>query len=249
MVSRVSRYLKLVRQLSSPDLEARVAALDEQRRRLDEQLEAHPEYAPQAMAHLARKRLLASNTLRCANLDARRAWGDANRWLDDLLLREPVPTWSLDELKRLNAILTGTDGALRETPIFGAGEEFLSPSEIGGELAALEEHVTSTRRHTLLVATTMYIAVVTIHPFANGNGRTARLAADRILLGSGYLPVCFLSSITTHVAQTQAGRERSPAGSMLRVLAAVAESYATVQTQIDRARDVTRSVAGDRIEG
>jgi len=39
-----------------------------------------------------------------------------------------------------------------------------------------------------IIAAVAHYAITDIHPFANGNGRTARLAASAILLKDGYLP-------------------------------------------------------------
>lgn len=235
MTPDVSRYLRLVTEVTSPGITRALASLDESRARLDREVEARVEQASEALGYLARKRLLASNTLTRPNPDERRAWDDANRWLGELLARDPVPPWSVSELVALNGVLTGTVGGVRRDPIYSCGQEYLAPAEVPVELQALEAHVTSTSRPPLLVAATLYIAVVTIHPFENGNGRTSRLAADRVLLQNGYLPVCFLSPIASHVAQMQSGPMRDPEGCVRLVLAAIGESYATVFRRLDEA--------------
>lgn len=216
-------------EIRAPEIDTSIIALDEHRARLDADADARPEQVSAALAHLARKRLLASNTLRRSNASERLAWDDANRWLDELLGQDDLPAWSVDELARLNGILTGTRGAPRTERLYSCGLEYLAPTNIATELRALEAHVTATDRHPLLVAATTYIAVVTIHPFDNGNGRTARLAADRLLLQSGYLPLCFLSPIASHVAQMQTGPTRDPGRCVRLVLSAIMESYATVK--------------------
>ena len=147
---------------------------------------------------LAQKRLLASNTLTVSNRADRLAWDEANHWLASRL---DAP-WSIRELSELNAKLTGGSGALRTEPIHSGPDAYL--------------------------AVTIYISVVTIHPFPNANGRTARLSADRVLLADGALPLCFLSPIASHVAQLQTGIVRDPERAVRLVLAAIAESYTTV---------------------
>jgi hypothetical protein len=231
----VHDYLRLVASVGTSDLDSCVASLDEQRARLLREAEERPGAVSEALVHLAGKRLLASNTLRRSNPVERQAWDDANRWLHERVQQEPAPPWSVGELSTLNAILTGTAGALRDGPLYSCGQPYLAPSEVRGELADLEQHVSETHRDPALVAATMYIAVVTIHPFENGNGRTARLAADRVLLASGHLPLCFLSPIASHVAQMQSGPTRDPVVCLRGVLDAVRESYVTVFRRLDAA--------------
>lgn len=228
----VSRYLDGVRRLVSCEVDERLTRLERAREALDVAIERNEEAAQVALEHLARKRLLASNTLRASNERDRLAWDDANRWVHDLVQETPPPAWSIKELRRLNEIVTGSEGRVRVTPIYSCGLEYMSPEAVPEELRNLELHTTTWGRHWALIAATTYISVVTIHPFDNGNGRTARLAADRLLLGAGYLPLCFLSPITSHVAQMQGGPVRDPARAVNLVLEAVLQSYETVRRRL-----------------
>jgi Fic family protein len=49
--------------------------------------------------------------------------------------------------------------------------------------------------HTILLAAEMHERLVTIHPFVDGNGRTARLVMNLILLQHGY-PIAILKGDT-----------------------------------------------------
>lgn len=181
------------------------------------------EDAGPGLARLAQKRLLASNTLVAPNRADRLAWDAANEWLGTRL----ETPWSTAELSALNGVVTGTAGALRTEAICSGPDEYLAHEDVPRALAELEAWM-GELRSVFLRGAVVYISVVTIHPFANGNGRTSRLAADRILLAEGVPPLCFLSPIASHVAQLYTGTSRDPVRAIRLVLAAVEESYATV---------------------
>lgn len=66
--------------------------------------------------------------------------------------------------------------------------EYIPPehSEIPGLLDELVEYVNTTDDHPLIVAAIVHYQLVTIHPFEDGNGRTARLMSGYILDLNGY---------------------------------------------------------------
>ncbi|MBO4871906.1 MAG: Fic family protein [Lachnospiraceae bacterium] len=59
-------------------------------------------------------------------------------------------------------------------------------SDIPGLLDELVEYVNTTDDHPLIVAAIVHYQLVTIHPFEDGNGRTARLMSGYILDINGY---------------------------------------------------------------
>ena len=59
-------------------------------------------------------------------------------------------------------------------------------SEIPALLDELTEYVNTTDAHPLIVAAVVHYQLVTIHPFEDGNGRTARLMSGYILDLNGY---------------------------------------------------------------
>ncbi len=59
-------------------------------------------------------------------------------------------------------------------------------SDVPGLLDELVEYVNTTDDHPLLVAAIVHYQLVTIHPFEDGNGRTARLLSGYILDINGY---------------------------------------------------------------
>ena len=66
--------------------------------------------------------------------------------------------------------------------------EYIPPecSEIPGLLDELETYVNTTDDHPLIVAAVVHYQLVTIHPFEDGNGRTARLMSGYIMDLTGY---------------------------------------------------------------
>lgn len=66
--------------------------------------------------------------------------------------------------------------------------EYIPPeySEIPGLLDELVEYVNTTDDHPLIVAAVVHYQLVTIHPFEDGNGRTARLLSGYIMDRGGY---------------------------------------------------------------
>lgn len=66
--------------------------------------------------------------------------------------------------------------------------EYIPPEykEIPGLLDELVEYVNTTDDHPLIIAAVVHYQLVTIHPFEDGNGRTARLLSGYILDVNGY---------------------------------------------------------------
>lgn len=66
--------------------------------------------------------------------------------------------------------------------------EYIPPeySEIPQLLDELVEYVNTTDDHPLIVAAVVHYQIVTIHPFEDGNGRTARLMSGYIMDAGGY---------------------------------------------------------------
>ncbi|MGN0702791.1 MAG: Fic family protein [Lentihominibacter sp.] len=88
----------------------------------------------------------------------------------------------------------GLRGPMPPGVIFGVYDvatgtaEYIPPeySEIPELLDELVEYVNTTDDHPLIVAAVVHYQIVTIHPFEDGNGRTARLMSGYVLDLSGY---------------------------------------------------------------
>lgn len=174
---------------------------------------------------LAAWRLLASNSLRVNDAAGRAAWDRANALLARALEAGEAPRFSLAE--RLHAELEPASPALRTEPIFAADERYLASEDVAPCLAELDVALASAC-DPLETAFRAYVGVVTIHPFANGNGRTARLFADLVLMGGAWLPLCFASPVASHVARTYGGAPRTVEAAFDTFVEGLANAYRAV---------------------
>jgi len=81
-------------------------------------------------------------------------------------------------------------GNYRKVPIFVTGTdfEFPKPSEVPLLMQEFLQEIPQLKKkyHPVHFAALVHIKLVTIHPFVDGNGRTARLLMNLALLQSGY---------------------------------------------------------------
>ena len=84
-------------------------------------------------------------------------------------------------------------GSFRKIPIFVSGSDhvFPAPEEVKPEMDRLGVWMKEEREqyHPVEFAALLHLRFVTIHPFIDGNGRTARLLLNLALIQRGYLPV------------------------------------------------------------
>lgn len=173
---------------------------------------------------LAAWRLLASNSLREPGAAGRGGWDGANALVAAALEAGETPSFAL--AARLHARLDA-DEPVRRVPIFAADERYLAAEHIREHITALDDALRGAA-DGLEAAFRAYVGVVTIHPFTNGNGRTARLLADHALMKDGWLPLCFASPVTSHVAQTYGGPTRRVAAAFEVFAEGVANAYRAV---------------------
>ena len=83
-------------------------------------------------------------------------------------------------------------GSYRGTPTFVTGSEykFPDPEDVPQLMANLISSYSNAagRFHPAESAARFHAGLVTIHPFADGNGRVARLAANTVLIQNSFLP-------------------------------------------------------------
>jgi len=86
--------------------------------------------------------------------------------------------------RKQNVVVTGTDFV------------FPPPSELKQKMAAFADEIVSLRAtlHPIEYAAQLHNRLVTIHPFVDGNGRTARLLMNLALLQHGY-PVTIIPPV------------------------------------------------------
>ena len=182
----------------------------------------------EAIKELNIKRMMASNTLIKEKASLKLAqWDEANAMLNSFL--SEGRGFSLHLMSEINALFT-KNSSYRSGEMYSADIQYLSQDKLHETLSYFEENYLKAESNfsPLELAFHLYQWSVTLHPFDNGNGRTARLMADWCLLKNGFLPLCFTSSIQSHVAYTINGRKTDKNTLYLRFLAGVKESYITV---------------------
>lgn len=184
----------------SDDLMSAVATCHNQRESSAEHL------TESALQRLALRRMLASNSLSrssSAERDERRFWDEANHWVHQFLSNGG--NLKVEHTAIINSLVTGAQdrrpSGPRECALYSCGQQYLPHEQVPAALEWLQWALDRPQLEPILKAGLLYCALVTIHPYRNGNGRTARLAADTLLLASGFLPVCFPSPVSSHVAQ------------------------------------------------
>lgn len=105
---------------------------------------------------------------------------------------------TIDDILRLHQTLMQKErpdiaGKLKTKPNIITGSNFttISPSRVAPEMRRLNNWMANQRllAHPVLQAAELHRKLVYIHPFTDGNGRTARLAMNAVLIQNGYLPV------------------------------------------------------------
>lgn len=142
-------------------------------------------------------RFLSSNTLG-KDEAARNFWQEANLLLNGWIEEEIILEFK--NIVHLNKILTQKEDNIRTTKIYAADKEFIETKHfkiVQGYLNQLLKRVDFTPTEK---AFRVYQTIVSSHFFCDGNGRTARLISDYILLNNSILPICYPSSIASHVA-------------------------------------------------
>ena len=125
-----------------------------------------------------------------------------------------------DILRLLALFYGGIDpdhaGRYREDQVFITGTEYIPPTadKVPGLMAELVEDLNQRKNdtHPVLLAAYAHRRLVDIHPFQDGNGRTARLLMNLILVNKGYCVVS-IPPVLRHdyiTALQQAQRSRNP---------------------------------------
>lgn len=111
-----------------------------------------------------------------------------------LTKRPPASITENDILHIHNVILKGIDddnaGHYRNVPVRISGSAVIlpNPRKVPDKMQAFIAWLQQADLHPVLLAAEAHYELVTIHPFVDGNGRTARLLMNMILMMSGYPP-------------------------------------------------------------
>ncbi|MEE1057557.1 MAG: Fic family protein [Acutalibacteraceae bacterium] len=121
--------------------------------------------------------------------------GKAYDYMFTLIKSDTITTENILMLHKLfyQNIDSDNAGAWRKQPIFVSGSDYVFPlpEELQVKMAELEKWIKTERDnyHPVEFAALLHLKFVTIHPFIDGNGRTARLLTNLALIQKGYLPV------------------------------------------------------------
>jgi Fic family protein len=127
---------------------------------------------------------------------------EATLFLADLVReRRPLTEALVKQLQGL--ILRGIDrdnaGVYRSVPVMIAGSRHVPPQPwavpVQMEQCLAWYAAEGQRLHPVVLAAEVHERIATIHPFIDGNGRTARLAMNLILLAAGY-PIAIIPGDT-----------------------------------------------------
>lgn len=106
---------------------------------------------------------------------------------------------SLSDILYLHGlILKGIDdtnaGCIRRVPVRISGSTVVLPNplKVPDLLEEFYQWMKTSQDHPVCVAALAHYKLVTIHPFVDGNGRTARLLMNLILMRNGYPPAIIL---------------------------------------------------------
>lgn len=100
-----------------------------------------------------------------------------------------------DTIKRLHRLFyqkvdADQSGQYRTIQVYISGTEYIppSPEEVPQFMKHLADQISSSRStlHPIELAAMAHKRLVDIHPFVDGNGRTARLLMNLILVNAGY---------------------------------------------------------------
>ncbi|MDA8345401.1 MAG: Fic family protein [Thermaerobacter sp.] len=123
---------------------------------------------------------------------------DALNWLREVVQQtEPVTDRSILAMHRIimAGILKEEAGFYRRQPVYIRGASHLPPNWV--KVPELMEDLSSRLEaspggeHPVVFAATAHLELVRIHPFVDGNGRTARLLTNLLLMRSGYPPAMY----------------------------------------------------------
>lgn len=166
--------------------------------------------------------------------------------LEDLVARrEPLTAFVARQLHAL--ILRGIDdanaGRERTVPVAISGSRHIPahPSDVGPQLSDLFRWYEGEAQglHPVLQAAAFHFRFVHIHPFVDGNGRTARLLMNLILMTAGYPPTVIKADPARRIAYLDALETASVAGSLKPFELVVAQS---VTESLDRYLQWTEGV-------
>ncbi len=120
---------------------------------------------------------------------------EAMRYIQTLSRKAPYILSEAEILSIHERLLAGINyswaGIYRQQPVYikkqsGHIHEFCDWTEIPRQIIALLQWLRESTLHPVLLAAELHYRFVSIHPFIDGNGRTARLLMNVVLLQNGF---------------------------------------------------------------
>lgn len=124
---------------------------------------------------------------------------------------------NLEDIRSLHklfyqAIDSGAAGVYRSIPVCVSGSEMILPSakDVSAKMEELGKWMKEdgAKLHPVVYAADLHRRFVEVHPFEDGNGRTARLLMNTVLIQNGYLPCVISPYIRFDYIQTLEGAHK-----------------------------------------
>lgn len=167
-------------------------------------------------------RIFSSNTLKTGT-ESYELWNAANLFLMECLERGSGVT--VQDIVKMQNKVTGREDLIRTQAIFGSGE-YISPDYLTELLSVFEKQILkASDLHPLIQGAECYIWLATLHPFPDGNGRTARLICDYFLLKNNYLPITFRSPVEAHASMVKNSIRSTKEEMVSKVITSILSTY------------------------
>lgn len=88
--------------------------------------------------------------------------------------------------------------------VAGSSKEFAEPHMLQDHIDTFMQWLHTSKEEPFIMAADAHLKLVTIHPFIDGNGRTARLLMNLLLIRAGYTPALILpEDLSAYIAALQ----------------------------------------------
>lgn len=122
---------------------------------------------------------------------------------DELVIAESQSFWALDvdTVRKIHDVAVGGSEFRAVQVTVGRHHNFPPPPDILTMVEAVIDKAVRSEEPLAVVAARLHLDLLTIHPFFDGNGRTARLASTLLLLRGGFRSTLF-TAVEQHFHQT-----------------------------------------------
>lgn len=218
----MSSFVQALQIQPSTDEWEEITSLTEQIEALKKRTESFTSFQrSQCYQLLAPHRLQSSCNLKRGNVQS---WIQANQWMSQQGHDEP--SWK--QILELNQILNPTfkDPVRQEEAYLGPWQACPAQDLASAIEIFIKDILQSSQHRALVKAALVHYWLVSLHPFQDGNGRTAVLTADWILALNGYLPQTFDSQLDAIVGQLSNRKiQNPPARAMKKIFKNILSSY------------------------